>query len=167
MKLYILGAGKYGRVIEDIAEQTGKYDKIFFLDDMATCAIGKCGDFIKYIAGDAEFFVAFGDNAMRQKWIEQIVGTPAVLTTIIHPTAYISPKAKIKSGCAVLPKALINTNSVLSRGVIINSGVIIDHDVSVGEFAHICVGAIVKADNKIPAGIKIEAGVVIERAEYK
>ncbi|MPM18755.1 hypothetical protein SDC9_65170 [bioreactor metagenome] len=42
-----------------------------------------------------------------------------------------------------------------------------DHDTTIGRAAHICVGAIVKADNNIPAGMKVEAGVVIERGEYK
>ena len=31
--LYILGAGGFGHVIKDMAEQSGKYTKICFLDD--------------------------------------------------------------------------------------------------------------------------------------
>lgn len=163
MILYILGAGKYGRVIEDIAEQTGKYTTIAFLDDHAPFAIGKCADFVKYIRSQAEFFVAFGDNTLRRKWMDAVKQNNARLATIIHPTAYISPKAKIGAGVAVLPQAIVNTFSVIKDGVIINSGAIVDHDVIIGEAAHICVGAIVKADNQIPAEVKIEAGMVIER----
>lgn len=166
MILYILGAGKYGKVIEDIAEQTGKYTSISFLDDQASFAIGMCADFVKYICGQAEFFVAFGDNALRQKWMDIVKQNHAKLATIIHPTAYISPKAKIGAGVAVLPKAIVNTFSVIEDGAIINSGAIVDHDVVIGKTAHICVGAIVKADNRIPSGIKIEAGMVIERNTY-
>ena len=35
MRLIILGAGKYGREIEDVATQTGGYERIDFLDDYA------------------------------------------------------------------------------------------------------------------------------------
>lgn len=48
----------------------------------------------------------------------------------------------------------------------INTGARVDHDTTIGKHAYICVGAIVKADNKIPAGMKVEAGVVIERFTY-
>ena len=49
----------------------------------------------------------------------------------------------------------------------VNSGAIVDHDTTVGAYAHICVGAIVKADNHIPGKMKVEAGVVIERNTYQ
>ena len=166
MKLYIIGAGKYGRVIEDIAEQSGKYESILFLDDHASIAVGKCAEFINYICDQADFFVAFGDNVLRKKWVDAVRQKHARLTTIIHTTAYISPKAKIGAGVVVLPKAIVNTFSVIEDGVIINCGAIVDHDVVICEAAHICVGAIVKADNQIPAAMKVEAGMVIERNTY-
>ena len=65
-----------------------------------------------------------------------------------------------------LSSCFVNTFSVIEDGAIINSGAIVDHDVVIGKTAHICVGAIVKADNRIPSGIKIEAGMVIERNTY-
>lgn len=166
MILYIIGAGKYGKEIEDIAEQTGKYSTISFFDDNAPGVDGKCADFVKYICDQAEFFVAFGDNALRRKWVDAVKKNNAKLATIIHSTAYISPKSKIGAGVAVLPKAIVNTFSVVEDGAIINSGAIVEHDVMIGEAVHICVGAIIKADNRIPAGKKIEAGMVIERNTY-
>ncbi|MCF0116105.1 MAG: hypothetical protein HUJ56_12215, partial [Erysipelotrichaceae bacterium] len=57
--------------------------------------------------------------------------------------------------------------SSIHDGVMVNSGAIVDHDCEIGACAHICVGAIVKADNKIPEGMKVEAGVVIERDTFK
>lgn len=32
MRLIILGAGGHGKVVADLAEQTGKYDAVYFLD---------------------------------------------------------------------------------------------------------------------------------------
>ena len=36
MNLIILGAGGYGQTVADIAEQSGLYEKIFFLVDKST-----------------------------------------------------------------------------------------------------------------------------------
>ena len=169
MRLIILGAGKYGREIQDIAEQTGRFEEIFFLDDGSDApnVLGKCADFINYIDENTVFHVAFGNNDFREKWITELLNYKAQLVNIIHPTAYISPKAKLGRGVAVMPKAAINTYSVVKDGCMINTGAIVDHDTVINEFSHICVGAIVKADNFIPAKTKIEAGVVIERETYK
>lgn len=85
------------------------------------------------------------------------------LSIIIHPTAYVSPKATIKPGTAILLKDVVNTFAIIGEGAIINTGAIVVHNT----MYHMCVGAIVKADDIIPTGIEIGAGVVIERGEYK
>jgi UDP-N-acetylbacillosamine N-acetyltransferase len=162
--LYILGAGKYGKEIEDVSEQTNQFTSIQFLDDKLET---KISDFAHYISEGAEFYVAFGDNELRGKWCSAVKEAGGKLSTIIHPTAYISPKAIIHPGTAILPKAVVNTYSIIEEGSIINTGAIVDHDSIIGRCGHVCVGAIVKADNHIPSGMKVEAGVVIERGEYK
>ena len=168
MKLIIIGAGKYGRELEDIAEQTGRFDSISFLDDNAsgTDILGKCADFQEHQDSNTEFIVAFGNNEFRKKWCEALKATGAEVTNIIHPTAYVSPKAKLGKGIAVLPQAIINSYTEVQDGCMINSGAIVDHDCVIAPYVHICVGAIVKADNHIPTGMKIEAGAVIERETY-
>jgi len=113
------------------------------------------------------FFVAFGDNEMRAHWLKALMAVDVPIVNIIHPSAYISPKAILGKGVAILPKALVNSYCVIETGCMINSGAIVDHDTTIGEYAHVCVGAIVKADNKIPAMMKIEAGNVIERFTYR
>lgn len=164
MILYILGAGKYGKEIEDVAEQTNQFTSIQFLDDKFET---KLSDFVQFISPKVVFYVAFGDNELRAKWINSVKNSGGNLATIIHPTAYISPKANIGIGVAILPKAVVNTYSVIGDGVMVNTGAIVDHNSTIGFCAHVCVGAIVKADNKIPAGMKVEAGVVIERFTYQ
>ena len=164
MALYILGAGKYGKEIEDVAEQTNQFTSIRFLDDKLEI---KLSNFEGFVGEDSEFYVAFGDNELRGKWCSAVKAAGGKLSTIIHPTAYVSPKATIEPGTAILPKAVVNTYSIIEEGSIINTGAIVDHDTTIGKAAHICVGAIVKADNHIPSGMKVEAGVMIERGEYK
>ena len=111
MKLIILGAGGYGRTVADLARQSGRYSEVYFLDDNATdsLVIGKCSDYIYHISSDTEIYPAFGDNEVRLKWIEQLEGSEVRVPTLIHDTAYVSPKATVGVGTVVLPKAIINT----------------------------------------------------------
>lgn len=168
MRLIIVGAGGYGRVIAEIVEQSGKYSEVFFLDDNSSDSrvIGKCEEYLKYIDTDTEFYVAFGANEFRVKWIDTLLENGASIASVIHKTAYVSPTAKIGVGTAILPNGIVNTNCSIEKGVIINCGSIVDHDCIIGEGVHVCLGAVVKAENKLPPYVKVDAGVVIENRKY-
>ena len=168
MRLIILGAGGYGHTIGDMAGQLDTYEEIGYLDDRGAGSriLGKCNTFSDYIRDDTEFYPALGNNQLRREWLDRLEKAGCRIATLIHPTAYCSPSATICPGAAVLPKAIVNTDCVIQRGCIINLGAIVDHGCIVGECAHICLGAIVKAENRIPDCIKIEAGTIIENRTY-
>lgn len=166
MKLIILGAGGYGQTVADVAEQSGKYESISFLDDNSTSnnVIGKCSDYSKY--KDSFIYPAFGNNKLRLEWIEKLLSENFFVPTIIHSTAYISPKATVDVGCVILPNAVINTSCKIKKACIVNCGAIIDHGCIIEEGVHVCLGAIVKAENKIEKLSKIEAGEVIQARTF-
>jgi UDP-N-acetylbacillosamine N-acetyltransferase len=168
MRLVIIGAGGYGRVVFELAEQIGKYSEICFLDDNSADrrVVGKCNECADFINSDTEFYVAFGANELRLKLINDLIDKGANIATIIHKSAYISPSAKIDFGTAILPNAVINTNCIINKGVIVNCGAVIDHDCVIGEGSHICLNTVIKADNHIPSCTKVDAGVVIENRQY-
>lgn len=163
MRLVILGSGGYGRTVEDIAIQL-RYDCVFLDDSIAARPLASYTD---YIDENTEFIPAFGNNVFRLEWINKIEQSGGKIATLIHPSAYISPKAIIREGSVILPKAIVNTDVLVEKGCIINLGAIIDHGCMIEEGCHICLGAIVKAENRIAALTKIEAGVVIENRTYK
>ena len=162
-RLVILGFGGYGKTIEDVVLDAELYDEIVFLDDGSTDlrVAGKCTDFEKYIGADTYFYPAFGNNALRIKWIDAFIEKGANVATIIHPQAYVSRNAVIETGCAVLPNATVNVTAVVKKGCIVNFGAVVDHDVVVGEGVHLCLNCAVKAYNHIPPYSKIEAGKII------
>lgn len=159
-KLIILGSGGYGRTVYDIAEQLDY--SITVLDDADE--EHPLTSFSLYIDDDAEFIPAFGNNEFRLQWMERIEEAGGKLATLIHPTAYVSPKAQISDGCVILPGAIVNTGSRVGKGCIINLGATIDHDVIVEDGVHLCVRCIVKGENRILRCEKIEAGKIVERA---
>ena len=169
MRLIILGAGGHGRVVADIAEQTGKYDEVVFLDDNSNYdkVIGKCSDYIKVKSQDTEMYPAFGNNQGRVDWENKIEGAGIKLAKIIHPLAYVSPKADIADGCVIMPYAIVNTSTVVKKACIINIGAIVDHDCILEEGCHLAPGAIVKGENRVPTCTKIESGKVVTLQYYK
>ena len=168
MRLIILGAGGYGRTVADVAAQTGEYDEIRFLDDnsQAEDVLGKCADFAAYADDHTVFYPAFGNNEGRVAWLNRLAEAGCSAAMIIHSSAYVSPAARIERGNVVLPKAVINTGCVVKAGCIINCGAIVDHGCVLEEGVHVCLGAIVKAENRIPQCMKIEAGEIISNRTY-
>ena len=169
MRLIILGAGGHGRVVADIAAQAGKYGEIKFLDDKATGTdiVGTCADYVKFQDDTTEMCPAFGNNKGRVEWEEKMEAAGIKLATIIHPLAYVSPKAVIAPGCVLMPYAIVNTGTVVNKACIINCGAIVDHDCILEAGCHLAPGAIVKGENRLPGGTKVDSGEVVPLQFYK
>lgn len=167
-RLIILGAGGYGRTVADVAVQTGAYNKILFLDDnsKAEDVIGKCADISAYADENTIFYPAFGNNEGRVEWMKRLTENGCRVATIVHPTAYVSPTVRISDGNVILPYAIVNTGCELKIGCIVNCGAIVDHGCVLEEGVHVCLGAIVKAENRIPRCMKIEAGEIVANRTY-
>lgn len=112
------------------------------------------------------FYPAFGNNESRLAWLHRLYEAGCAILTIIHPTAYVSPTTQVEPGAVILPHAVVNTNCVVKAGCIVNCGAIVDHGCVLEEGVHICLGAIIKAENRIPRCMKIEAGEVVQNRAY-
>lgn len=162
-RIVILGSGGYGRTVVDVSVQLD-YSTII-LDDADPAH--PLSSFSSYIDENTSFIPAFGNNSFRLEWINRIEDNGGNLATLIHPTAYVSPNATITPGTVILPHAIVNTDVVVGKGCIINLGAMVDHGCILEEGVHICLGAIVKGENRIERLSKIEAGEVVERGSRK
>lgn len=169
MRLIILGAGGYGRTISDLAEQSKQYSEILFLDDKAQASdvIGSISEYRDYINSDTLFFPAIGDNELRASLLHDIKSAGGEIASVVHSSAYISPKAIIGIGVAILPHTSIGTGVRIGDGSIINMNAVVDHDCVIEECVHIAPGAIVKGENRISRFAKVDSGTVIERGSYR
>lgn len=156
--LLIIGAGGHGQVIKEIAQELG-YEKIDFIDDYNSQAIGKIKD-LENFKEYRNAFVGIGNNKLRNKLIDLLEHFGYQVPVLIHPTAYISRSASIEAGTVVEPQAIVNANTKIKKGSIVSVGAIIDHDVTLGKCVHINAGAIVEAGGKVKDFEKIEAGNV-------
>ena len=162
-RLVILGAGGYGRTVADVAAQSGQFEPIIFLDDNSAAAdvVGKCADYLECLNADTVFYPAFGNNKVRMDWLCRLEASGCALLTLVHATAYVSPTAMIGQGTIILPHAVVNTGVKIGKGCLINCGAIVDHGCVIEDGVHLCLGAVVKAENRIAALRKIEAGEVV------
>ncbi len=76
--LIIIGAGGHGKVCLDIALKMNQWQEIYFLDDNSssdTCLgheiIGTSQDIEKY-KDNSDFFVAIGDNKIRERVLNSL-----------------------------------------------------------------------------------------------
>ena len=161
--LLIMGAGGFGRMVYETAQQTGQFQKIAFLDDASkdSRVIGKCVDYPAWIKQYPCAVAALGNNVTRLRWTRQLIEAGFEVPAIVHPTAVVSPSAQLGQGSFVMQRAVLNTNVTLGVGCLINSGAIVDHDSQIGDGAHIGLGSVVKANCQVEAGRKVEAGEVI------
>ena len=161
--LLIMGAGGFGQMVYETAQQTGQFQKIAFLDDASkdSRVIGKCVDYHAWLKNYPCAVAALGNNNTRIKWTRELLDAGFTVPDIIHPTAIISPSVTMGEGCFVMQRAVLNTHVKLGQGCLINSGAIVDHDSIIGDGAHIGLGSVVKANCQVEAGRKVEAGEVI------
>lgn len=159
-RLIIIGAGGHGRVVADIARKIG-YEQIAYLDDTQKDGVtGPVSDYVCYL-DNAFFFVAIGDNSIREKLMRELQNNGANLASLIHPNAVISENVRIGEGTAIMAGAVVNTGTVIGDGVIINTCASVDHDCRIDDFVHVAVGAHVCGTVHVGARTWIGAGATV------
>jgi len=81
--------------------------------------------------------------------------------TLIHPTAYVSPLARIGQGVFVGANSVIGPGAHLGDHVFVNRGVTIGHDTHVGAFSRIQPGANLGGLSRIGSGVTIAIGATL------
>jgi hypothetical protein len=77
--------------------------------------------------------IAMGDSIKREKCRKEIKKNRIKLFTLIHPTSYIAPSAKIGKGCILAPFSLVAPKANLEENIIINIYASVGHHGFVGK----------------------------------
>lgn len=165
-KVYLFGASGHGKVIKDILNANGiKVDA--YVDD--NLQVNECtGCKVLHDAkGLTPMIVSIGVNKIRRIVVDRLItnansdGHLLEFTTAIHPSAIISPSAKIGEGTVVMAGAIINADAVIGKHCIVNTGATIDHDCVIGDYCHIAPGANVSGGTHIGEGTWIGVGACV------
>lgn len=135
-KLFVYGGGGHGKVVADIAINSG-YEFLGYIDDdekkQNTITFEK---FLK-LKGDFSVALGIGSNGVRKKIFQKLEQNRIKIATLIHPKAVVANNASVEEGAVVMAGAVINSDAKIKKGVIINTSSVIEHDNIVEEFAHI------------------------------
>ncbi len=111
-----------------------------------------------------DFFIAIGDNAIRQKIYERFEERGCLPINAIHPTASIDPNTQLSEhGIMVSAKVSINALSKIGKAVICNTGCIIEHECEVGDFVHVGPGTVLCGNVFVGSGTFVGANSVIRQ----
>lgn len=163
---FLFGASGHGKVVKDILNANGIKVEAFVDDNLS---VDECaGRIVLHDAkGLSPMIVSIGVNKIRRNVVERLLanakacGNDFEFATAIHPSAIVSPTAKIGEGTVVMAGAVINADAVIGKHSIVNTGATIDHDCVIGDYCHIAPGAHVSGGTHIGEGTWIGVGACV------
>jgi sugar O-acyltransferase (sialic acid O-acetyltransferase NeuD family) len=145
-QLVIIGAGGHALSVADAALSSGWASISFYSQDGAGPAesVGPVLSTLESLdLATTACALGIGTNHEREDaWEEVRTDFPtAQLTSVIHPTAWVSPHSTVHNGAVILAHASVGPGSIIERGALLNTGASLDHDSSLGSFSSLGPGA--------------------------
>lgn len=82
-------------------------------------------------------------------------------TSLVHPSAYVSPLASLSGGVFVGANSVIAPGAELAEHVFINRGVTVGHDTRIGAYSRVQPGSNLGGLSQIGAGVTIGIGATL------
>ena len=158
--LLILGRGQYSYIAEEIAKE--QFDKIDFLDDNDSCAIGKISEYSSLNDKYEYAIVAIGNPISRLDLTSRLECAGYKIATLISRKAHVAMTATVKEGCIIEPMAVVNPNTKIEKCCIISAGAVINHNSKVEQGCHIDCNATVASNTVIPEKTKLNYGTIFQ-----
>lgn len=111
-----------------------------------------------YAEGVRHAFVGVGTTIStlpRAKVYEKLLSHGFVAISAIHPSAVISPSARVGQGGTLMAGSVLNAAAWIGDNVIVNTGAIVEHDCRVGDHAHIATGV------RLAGGVQVGPGALV------
>ncbi|TVY05651.1 acetyltransferase [Paenibacillus cremeus] len=171
MELVIIGAGGHSKVIQDMihcvsdlceirAILDDKYDVLSSVHGIYEGPIASA-NYLHSVNSNLKFVIAIGNNRIRRLLAKKLGLPDDAYISLIHPTAVVSPSARIGSGTVVMPNAVINADAIIGRHAIINTGAIVEHDNAIGDYVHVAPHATLTGSVTAEEGSMIGAGATV------
>lgn len=147
MKLYIIGAGGFGREVygwaKDCPEWGLDWEFAGFLDDGVECGTPIAGDarvvgtILDYQPNGNELLLnGLGNPKHKRNVLPMLASRNGRFAAMIHPTAIIGQNVKLGIGAVICPYCVLTCDIVLGDFCSLNLHCSIGHDVVAGDFLH-------------------------------
>ncbi len=153
-KLYIYGCSGHALVCFDIAKKYG-YKNIEFIDDFKENY--KSFDDVKE-NNDIPFFVAIGDNKIREKIFLNLKKYDFKIISLIDPSAIIAESVELGQGVVIMPNVVVNSKTKIGEGVILNTSCVVEHENDIEAFVHISPSVALAGNVKVKRNTHIGIG---------
>jgi len=163
LELVVIGAGGHAKVVVDTCRAAG-WTVLGTADanpNRTVSDLPHLGPPEKLRVGSGvRAVIAVGSNTARRNIALRLEGC-LNWTSIVHPAATVSPRARVEEGVVIFAGAVVQTDTVVGRHAILNTGCRVDHDNNVGAFCHVAPGAVLAGAVTLGEGVFVGAGAVV------
>lgn len=137
--IVVIGAGGHAKVLISTLAARGFSIEAVLDDDDTKRDMDAQGSRVSRIEMErgGSGIIGIGDNAQRR---EKARALNFEWRTVVHPSAYVHPSARLGRGTVVFAGAVVQPDAVIGDHVIVNTGATIDHDCVIGDYAHLAPG---------------------------
>ncbi len=155
--MYLYGASGHAKVIMDIlAANNIMIDAL--VDDNGEVKELQGVPVIHSAEGCSPFIISIGNNKIRKMIADRL---DCEFMSAVHPSAIVSPTAKIGEGTVVMQGAVIQADAVIGKHCIINTAATVDHDCRIGDYVHISPNVSLCGNVQVGEGTQIGVGSVV------
>jgi len=165
--LLILGSGGFALDVADFTMETGEWNVVGFVQNVAPQEPTTLDDLPLYWIEDAwrehpqAWAVCALGSQQRDRFTAQAQAIGVSFATVIHPFTRVSGRAQIGSGSIVSPGAILSAGSRIGSHVILNRASSVGHHTTIEDHAFIGPGATLCGSCLIGANAFIGAGAVV------
>ena len=163
-RVVVAVAGGFGRELAAYARDAG-FEITGFLHDLEAHPRSLDGVYLgAEVRGPAESYeprgdelvaIGLGEPAPRLELADLLVGRGARLATVIHPSAWVAPSARIREGAVVAPFAYVGADAEIGELTIVNTYASVGHDCAIGR------GCVLSPYAVTNGWVTLEAGVLL------
>jgi sugar O-acyltransferase (sialic acid O-acetyltransferase NeuD family) len=165
--MLILGAGSFAIEVLDVAELTGVRVAGFVVSDDQVPATRRHADLPIFAEGEVPFapdevaLIGGIVTTRRRAFVERMAARGFAFRTLTHPSAIVSPRARIDAGALVGAGVIVASHTHIGAHVLSNRGANVGHDNALEPFVTIGPGAILAGAVRVGAGAYVGVGAVV------
>lgn len=171
--LVVYGGGGHGKALIELVRAAGQFTVVGVVDDrlnpgemvLDVPVLGGHEVLPLLAARDLQWAInavgSIGDASLRWAVFDRLRRSGLTCPTVVHPSAWLEPSARLYEGVQVMPHAYIGSDAEVGYGTIVNTAAVVSHDCLLGQCVNVAPGALLAGAVYIEDGALIGMGVTV------